>query len=262
MRAVLIASLAAIVQATDAYAMDDAPDGQDSFYAAWLSEVLRSWPVRRVEVDDARVVNLRCIGTPGDEMYVGIAQYMTIDAPLSTVEGVLDDVAHYKELFPGIVDVKIVAGLPSENRYLTEWEQKVPVFFLPNITYELNYVVDRSTDGIRVYRYKLRHSGKIKSSDGMVIIEAIGPTCTHFAEFDFFKAEWGPLPAPIVWHESVKSSFLSDLAIKLKAENVGWSYPRIARETMERLAVHAAEVDRCHGERTRPTAQATNANAR
>jgi hypothetical protein len=262
MRTLLIALLVAAAQPAGAFAVNDTLDGQDSVYTAWLAEVLRSWPASRFEVDDTRKVHLRCIATPGDENYVGIAQHMTIDAPLAAVEAVLDDVAHYKDLFPGIVDVKIVPGTSSGKRYVTAWEQQVPVFFLPNITYELNYVVDRSTHGTRVYRYQLQRSGQIKASDGMVILEALEPGRTRFAEFDFFKAEWGPIPTATVWRESVRGAFLSDLGIKLKAENPSWSYSRISRATKEWLALQTAEVDGCHGERTPAPAPGLRAVAR
>jgi hypothetical protein len=249
MRAALIALLLAVGQPAGAIPVVDTPDGEASFYGGWLSDVLRSWPAARVDVDEARAIELRCIETPGDQGYVGIAQHMTIDAPLPVVEAVLDDVAHYKDLFPGIVDVKVVSGAPAANRYVTSWEQRVPVFFLPNITYEMNYVVDRSAPGSRVYRYRLQRRGQIRSSDGMVILEALESGRTRFVEFDFFKADWGPLPTGAVWRESVRSAFLSDVAIKLKAENPAWNYARIARAAGELLGARSAEVDRCHGER-------------
>jgi hypothetical protein len=31
--------------------------------------------------------------------------------------------------------------------------------------------------------------------------------------------QWGPLPAAVVWRESVRGAFLANVAIKMKAEN-------------------------------------------
>ena len=159
---------------------------------------------------------------------------MTIDAPLSATEKVLDDVPRYKDLFPDVVDVHVLPGSRDGQRYVTVWEQRVPVFFLPNVIYELANLVDKSTPGLRVYRYKLRRGGSMLASDGMVVLEALGLESTRFTEYDFFNAQWGPLPTSVVWRESLRGAFVSDIAIKLRAENPRWSVERVATEAAQR----------------------------
>jgi hypothetical protein len=194
-------------------------------------------------------VELTCLATSGQQHYVGMLQRMTIHAPLSVVENLLDDVSHYKDLFPGIEDVRVLPGSRLGNRYVTAWEQRVPVVFVPNLSYELDYLVDRVVPGRSVYRYKLRQGKDLIASDGLIVLEATGPQLTRFTEYDFFHARTGPLPAPLVWRESVRGAFLSDMAIKLKAENERWNYKRVATEA-ERLMVSESErIERCFAER-------------
>jgi hypothetical protein len=158
---------------------------------------------------------------------------------------VLDDLDHYKNLFPGTVDVRLVPGSKAAGRFATIWEQRVPVFFMPNVVYELSHVVDRSGPGRVVYRYKLRRGDRLKASDGMVVVESVGPRSTQFTEYGFFHPRSGPVPAAVVWRESVRGAFLANMAIKLKAENPDWSYARIGSEAERQLVSESAQVDRC-----------------
>jgi hypothetical protein len=224
-------------------------DGLDSMYADWLSHVLQRWSPKRFDGESALPLALTCIATASEEKYVGMLQRTTIRAGISVVENILDDVAHYKDLFPGTVDVQVVPGSRDGNRFVTAWEQRVPVFFLPNVTYELDYLVDKTTPGRVVYRYKLRRGGKLTASDGMVVLDAVGPATTQFTEYDFFNARWGPLPTALVWRESLQGAFLSDVAIKLKAENPIWSYERIASEAERLIEAEAERMEQCFSQR-------------
>lgn len=232
-----------------AHPSDEKLDGPESAYTEWLVKVLRDWPAARSVADSASPIDLTCIGTPNEDRYVGMLQRATINAHISAVESVLDDVQHYKDLFPGLVDVRVVPGSRDGKRFATVWEQRVPVPFLPNVTYELSHVVDKSNPGLVVYRYKLRRGDKMLASDGMVVLEAVGPRTTRFTEYDFFNAEWGPLPASVVWRESLRGAFLSDMAVKLKAENSGWSYERVASEAERLIAPQSERIRRCFQER-------------
>lgn len=220
-------------------------DGPDSAYAESLQRILTSWPARRFQADAPRGVELTCIATPDEESYIGILRRTLIHASLSAVEEVLDDLGHYKDLFPGTVDVRVVPGSRSGSRFATSWEQRVPVPFLPNVKYELSHLVDKTIPGRAVYRYKLRHGELLKASDGMVVAESVGVRTTEFTEYGFFHPRSGPLPASVVWRESVRGAYLGNMAIKLKAENPDWTYERIATEAERRLASEAAHVDRC-----------------
>jgi hypothetical protein len=231
---------------------DERLEGPDSIYTHWLADVLTRWPASRPDSDGREGLQLTCVATAADDRYIGMVQQMTVAAPLAAVEQVLDDVPHYKELFPGVVDVHVLPGSRNGRRYVTVWEQRVPVFFLPNVTYELANIVDRSSPGLRVYRYKLLRAGSMLASDGMVVLEALGPESTQFTEYDFFNAQWGPLPASAVWRESLRGAFVSDMAIKLRAENPRWSVARVAAEAAQRLESDSERVEQCYRQRRQP----------
>jgi hypothetical protein len=96
------------------------------------------------------------------------------------------------------------------------------------------YLTDLQKPDRKIYRYKLRQEGKIKLSDGIIVIEAEKTGGTRYTEYDFWDANWGPVKtfAPgRIWKDSVEGIYLSDIAIKLKAEHPDWSYKRIAEES-------------------------------
>jgi hypothetical protein len=228
---------------------DETLDGPDTVYTGWLVDVLKRWPESRPASDGMPSLQVTCMPTASDDRYVGMLQQMTVEAPLSVVEKVLDDVPRYKDLFPGVVDVHILPGTHNGHRYVTVWEQRVPVFFLPNEIYELANVVDKTSPELRVYRYKLRRDGSMLASDGMVLLEALGPGRTRYTEYDFFNAQWGPLPASLVWRESLRGAFISDMAIKLRAENPRWSVERVSAEAGRRFDAEAERMEQCYRQR-------------
>jgi len=257
MRAVLLL-LALCSSAHGLGLADEALDGPSSVYTGWLADVLKDWPASRPRSDGTASLQLSCVATPSDDRYVGMLQQMTVDASLAAVEKVLDDVPRYKDLFPGVVDVHVLPGSHDGRRYVTVWEQRVPVFFLPNVIYELANLVDKTTPGLRIYRYKLRRGGSMLASDGMVVLEELGPAKTRFTEYDFFNAQWGPLPASTVWHESLRGAFVSDMAIKLRAENPGWSVERVVTEAEQRFEAESERMEQCYRQRQRATLSAAN----
>lgn len=219
--------------------------GLETGYADWLSRVLQHWSAVPFAGESASPVSLTCIATANDDRYVGMLQRATIRADILVVERILDDVAHYKDLFPDTVDVQVVPGSRDGDRFVAVWEQRVPVFLLPNVTYELAYLVNKSAPGHSVYRYRLRKGDQLTASDGMVVLDAIGPNTTQFTEYDFFNARWSLLPATLVWRKSLQGAFLSDAAIKLKAENPDWSYERIAAEAQRFFELQAPQIEQC-----------------
>ena len=184
---------------------------------------------------------------------------MTVEASLAAVENILDDVPHYKDLFPGVVDVHVLPGSHEGRRYVTVWEQRVPVFFLPNVTYELANLVDKTHPGLRIYRYKLRRGSSMLASDGMVVLEELGADRIRFTEFDFFNAQWGPLPASAVWRESLRGAFVSDMAIKPRAENPSWGFARIATAAVQQYEAESERMEQCYRQRQRAPAQLVSA---
>jgi hypothetical protein len=237
---------------------DQALEGPDSIYTGWLADVLVRWPASRPDWDGSESLQIACLSSVSDDRYVGMLQQMTVEAPLVAVEGVIDDVARYKDLFPGVVDVHVLPGSRNGQRYVTVWEQRVPVFFLPNVIYELANLVDKTSPDVRIYRYKLRRGGSMLASDGMVVLEALGPESTRFTEYDFFNAQWGPLPASVVWRESLRGAFVSDTAIKLLAENPHWSVERVATQAGQRFEAESERMEQCYRQRQRANVSAAN----
>jgi hypothetical protein len=145
-------------------------------------------------------------------------------------------------LFPDFDDVHVVSR--DGNKVLTFWEQHIPVFFIPNVKYEVIYLIDGKAGSRRVYRYQLAKESHLRKNDGMIVIEPDGPSGTRYTEYDFFDADWGPLTtfAPGgIWKNAVEGVVLSDLAIRLKSEHGDWSYKQIARESRRILDRHPVE---------------------
>jgi hypothetical protein len=249
MKILLVWFLAAGSLGVSAQPVIEKLEGPDSVYTGKLVQILKRWTPKHFDAESVGTVELTCIATANEERYIGMVQRTTIRAGILAVESVLDDVAHYQDLFPDTVDVHVVPGSRSRNGFVTSWKQRVPVFFLPDVTYELGYQVDKTTAGLGVYRYKLRQGDKLVASDGMVVLEATRPDTTQFTEYDFFDARWGLLPAAVVWRHSLRVAFLSDMAVKLKSENPTWSYKRIALEAEQLIASEGLRFDQCFAAR-------------
>ncbi len=225
--------------------------GVENVYAHHLTRLLQHWapaPDEALDLDPGPVA-ITCLGTAGDRRYVGMVERADIGAPLATVAAVLDDLDHFKDLFPDVLSVQVLPGGLPGARFATAWRQRAPIAFLPDVEYEMSHLVDKASPMRVVYRYKLRRGDKLIASDGMVVLEATRRQTTRYTEYDFFNGHWGPLPAWLVWRESLRAAFHSSLAIKLKAENPAWSYVRIAAEAKRATSAHSEQLDRCFAER-------------
>jgi hypothetical protein len=208
-------------------------------YTDWLKELLASksygklvnptLPDSTTEQPD----QVTCLETPKERFYIGVAQSMIVKAPLQEVAKVVEDIDQFVDLFPGYAKVKVLSRTP--DRIETFWEQRIPVFFIPNVKYEMIYFLSRPDDKTRLYRYQLKDKGEIKESDGFIALEKINEQTTRYFELDFFNADWGALEtfAPgRIWKDSVDGLYISDRAIQLKAENPNWTAKQ-AREAAE-----------------------------
>lgn len=227
------------IATANAHEIDENLPGPSSPYTALILDLLHHWPPRQIQEsspEDSNPVHLRCIETQGQRFYIGLEQTMTINASLQSVEKVMDGFDHYQELFDGFDDIHVVSR--DSNRFRIFWEQHIPLFFIPNIKYETWYLVDNTHPNRVIYRYQLAQSGKIKTNDGLIVIENAGPNKTRYIEYDFFDAEWGILkdisPGRI-WTDSVEGIYLSDVAIRLKAEHPDLSYSKIVEESKRTL---------------------------
>lgn len=259
------ALLCAILPAVAGQSAGDALDGIDSIYSDYLRQVAQRWVSPRPNVVEhtldvgsdptAGALALTCVSTPGSDRYVGMVQRQRIRATLATVESVLDDVEHFKDLFPGTVSVHVLPGslqrtdgTAQVRRFDTAWVQRAPVFFLPEIRYELSHLVEK-TESRAFYRYKLRRGDRLVQSDGLVVLEALDAGTTQFTEYDFFDAHWGPLGTGMVWHESLQAAVQSDLAVRIKAEHPNWPGEQVASEAKRETATHGEKEERCFAER-------------
>lgn len=240
--------LAFASRADDARSPDDV-DGPPSPYSAVIARIARAPDGPSLPTPLGVPVAITCYETRDDQKYVGASQTMNIDAPLAEVARILDDIPHFKDLFPGCVDVRVIDRSRDGTRFVTAREQRVPVFFIPNTRYQLSTVVDRSTPGRVVYRYRLLQSDDVTNSDGVVILVADGPTRTRYTEVDFFRARWGWLPTHLVWSKSLRGIFLSDVAVKLKAEHPDWSYAQVGEAADGLFRDARGELERCLADR-------------
>lgn len=202
---------------------DDPPskDGVVSPYSPLIEAVAREWPPENFDEhkQEGEPLRIRCLETPGSPDYVGAEQYMEIQAPFEKVASILDDIDHYSSLFPDFDAIKVVSK--EKDYWITFWEQHIPLFFVPNLKYEMIYWIDRSRKDRALYRYRLRSPTKLKLSDGVIGIDSLGPTRTRYIEYDFFEGDWGILKSLApgrVWKDSIEGLYLSDAAIKIKAE--------------------------------------------
>jgi hypothetical protein len=242
--------LAGTVRADAPHPLEEDLGGPASRYAEALLALARSGGTFVADPSDPERLRLTCVRTPGDPRYIGIVQRMEVAAPLAAVAAVVEDVAHYRDLFPGLVDARVVPGSRDGNRYVLATEQRVPVFFIPNVRYEQTYLVAQTSADRVVYRYRLARSRDLTNSDGLIVLERAGPDRTRFTEYDFFNARWGLLPEGAVWRESLRGTYASDVAIKLRAEHPAWSFAQISHEA-ERLRGEAEpDLERCRRERS------------
>jgi len=218
-------------------ALDEALPGPDSPSTKWVADRLVHWPPPDAlqPGKDGNPLALECLVTPGHAQTVGVRQVMVIEAPLEDVAAVVEDFAHDAELFPDLADVHKVRGSEDGNRFAVAWEQQVPVFFLPNIRYQTTWQLDRARPGRVSYRYKLKEKGAIKATDGLIVLEAVAARQTRYEEYDFIEADFGPVPTSTAWALTLSGIYRSDVAVKLKLEQPGWTYARIRKEADQLL---------------------------
>ena len=219
-------------------------------YVRFIDELMARWPEPALDpASGGDGLVLTCIETPGQERYVGARQEVLIRASLAAVAATLDDVPHYRDLYPDLVEVRVVEGDQEGARYLTTWERRVPLFFVPNTRFTLVHEVDRSRVDRLVYRYHLQSSERLTHTDGVTVLELVGPEVTRLVEYDFFDAHWGPLPVSLIWRESLRGIFLSDMSVKVRSEHPAWTYPQVRHEVERLWKLDARLVERCRGSR-------------
>jgi hypothetical protein len=210
-------------------------------YSDWIDQLLQSKaylslvkdPTLPATRDDQDPVSVSCLETPGNRFHIGVIQNMVVHAPLQNLAKVVEDIDSYVDLFPGYASVQVKSR--EGNRLVTYWEQKIPVFFIPNVRFEMIYQLGLAgaDPDTRIYRYELLKKGNLRESDGFIVLRKINDNETRYLEVDFFDADWGALEtfAPgRIWTDSVDGLYLSDLGFLLKAEHPDWSNRRCREE--------------------------------
>lgn len=190
------------------------------------------------------LLTLRCVETPRQDLYMGLEQVQQISAPLERVQAVMDDIDHYKDIFPEFARTEVISR--DHNLWLTGWEQHVPVFFVPNVRYEVDYLVGSPSPNQRVYRYQLHKSEDLIASDGFIVLSAIDAQHTAYFELDFYDAHWGlggVLGKGKLWRENVRGLALSDIGAKLKAENPTWDRKQVLKASENWLEEKKIDVE-------------------
>lgn len=192
--------------------------------------------LKKYNLNQSGNIDLTCLETTGSKLYIGLWHSLTINSGLKDATSVLEDFEKYPEVFEGIENSKVKTS--DSDRWLVEFENKAPVFFLPNIHYQMEYKVFPVANG-KLYKYHL--SGlypqkNITFSDGLILLKEENGT-TKFYELDFFSANWGivgKIAGKNIWSDSVEELVRSDYELKFKAENLKLS----STETKEK--VHSA----------------------
>jgi hypothetical protein len=242
-----------IPAASSAAFLEDAQPTIPSPYATWVRKVVNQWPAAnrsfRLPQDEGlrSSIELECLVNEKNYTYIGVAQRQWIAAPLTEVQKRVDDIDHYQAIFPGYKNIHVVSRetLKETAHWVTFWEQIVPIFFIPNVKYEMHYWISTVKPAMRVYLYGLKSSSTLTKSDGVIVLEAVDPTHTLYTEYDFFDANWGlasSFGGDKVWRESIEGVALSDLAFKVGAEHPDFSPAKIQSESKKILGKDAVKA--------------------
>lgn len=222
------------------------PEGlYTSTLAHWAREALKGhWPptdfdFRAPSIHPENPVQVLALETAQRPLLAGIAQQTVIQASFQQVESVLDQIDGYAQIFP---DYKVIQVLSRDrNTSISFWEQIIPIFFVPNIRFKMAYVSVQPRPHLKLYRYKLKESKDLKTSDGLIGIESIEKSSSpqvRYTEIDFFDLDVGmasSLPHERLWRETLEGIYLSDLGIKLKSENPSWAGEKVREESKKIL---------------------------
>ena len=219
------------------YPLQSDLDGPKSVYTPLMKEMARHWPPPGF--DEAAVapdhVQMVCLSTPHSRYSVGVQQSTWIHAPLSVVDSVMNQIGGLKDIFPGFKHIDLVSQ--DANQMLIFYEQIVPVFFLPNVKYQITYLGDHSDPHRYFYRYQLKKAGDLNWADGFIVVEDHGNE-TFYSEYDFGDANYGILKilgANALWKDAVEELYVALAGLKLHIENPTWDSKEIAERAQAML---------------------------
>ncbi len=181
--------------------------------------------------------SIRCFQTPGNDTYIGVEREYIIHAPYENVVSELDRFENYGQLFP---EMKKVEVSEKNNDWVkVNFEQKAPLFFVPNTKYALKYQQITCGKDCKIYRFKLQNGNNLKFSDGFMMVTKKDDSSTTFLGLDFFDADWGILKSiskDQIWTQSLRGFIRSDYSVKFKTEK------NVSYREAQRLATEYAST--------------------
>ncbi len=209
-------------------------EGKQSYYSPRMASLLKSWPPPGIPelTPEGNPIWMQAVRTKEQSSYIGVQKRIYIAAPLRRVRAIIDDFAHYPDLYPEVNSVKMT--VQDGNKMEVAWERKAPAFFLPNVRYETIYLSDDRSPNRMIYRYQLKKGNSVNFSDGLIVLEKRGESVTVLTAFDFFDMDWGLLRAVAessVWKRVLDGSYVADAALKAMAEHPEWNASQIETES-------------------------------
>lgn len=218
----------------------------DATLESWISE--KMLPAIVTEQD----VSVGCFSFKEDDLYMGFSQVWKIHAPFSKVEAGFDKFQDYPRFTADLVKAKaekqsseLLAS--EEERYLVQFEQRVPVFFIPNVRYTLLYRLAKDGEK-KLYRYSLTESNGLRYDDGFIYIKSLNDHETLVSEIDFFWGEWGAMSLvgkDKLWKDTLTAYVSSDFGIRFFIENPEWESKKIFNESEGRAKNMASVIEKC-----------------
>jgi hypothetical protein len=207
-----------------------------SLYSEKIHKFLDHWPPKWIpdHKSETNPVWVRGIKTPDKNLYIGTLKQLWIQAPLEKVAAVIDLFDLYPEFFDEVKKVKVLER--DGNKLTVFWERNSPAFFIPNIKYEMIYIIQKVSDHKTIYRYQLKKGNSLNFSDGLIVLEA-AEDGTKVTGIDFYDANWGlagALASGKIWRKSIEGGYKGDIAFKMRVEHPDWS-PKQIRTESERM---------------------------
>lgn len=225
------------------------PTGPVTDYTRWLEREERHYtPGRRTGGDTP--YTLQCYRHPDRPFYIGTKAVLPIKAPIADVQRIFEDVAGYPDIFFGFEGIKLTGK--TDEGFVVAWHRPVPVFFIPDLRYEVVYRAGKTSPTQKILRFQMKEKvDLLKGLDGMIVLEATGDKTTLLTQYLFLDGRYGPLetfdPGKI-WTDGVRDFSLANLGVKTRAEN-----PKLERGPLRAAiekAYSAEQVETCIATKT------------
>lgn len=243
----LIFCVSTLAAAQQNYSLDDLdPTATKSMYSLSILKFLDHWPPPTLALKtfgpQTGDMILRAIKTPGHPHTIGLVKHSIVKVPFEKVTALMEDYPDYYKMWENVVSASILSK--DGNRWITAWTRRRPAFFMPEIHYKMEVVIDKSVPGRAVYRQQFISGDSLYFSDGLVIVEKLGDQLTRISVLDFFNANFGPfrgLIEGVIWHRSLENAFKDDVAFRLKLEHPDWSVDKITNASEKMLDRHPVD---------------------